>query len=109
MASCCHSRKLSSVSLKDTGFEKVCGENAGEEDVDEAGEAGEEEGGAIVEVESAMDRKKSSRYHVRFRGSREHCREEFKIEDESEKMNCLIISVSTSCIYMIHCSLVACS
>ena len=85
MASCCHSRKLSSVSLKDTGFEKVCGENAGEEDVDEAGEAGAEEGGAIVEVESAMDRKKSSRYHVRFRGSREYCREEFGIDDESEK------------------------
>ena len=59
------------MSLKDTGFEKVCGEKAGEEDVDEAGDGGEEGGGAIVEVESAMDRKNCSRYHVRFRESTE--------------------------------------
>ena len=82
MASCCHSRKFSWVSLKDTGFEKVYGENAREEDVDEAGEGGEEEGGATIEVESAMDRKKSSRYHVRFRESREYCRGEFEIKSE---------------------------
>ena len=57
----------SEVEGGDTGFEKVCGENPREEDVDEASEGGEEGSGAIVELELAMDRKTCSGYHVRYK------------------------------------------